>query len=69
VYEDIKMLLGNVQRNKTLRALVRYSIERDEKVAPVKVTDPRPPPEGGGEAAESPGRGGGLGVAGHVDAE
>jgi phospholipid/cholesterol/gamma-HCH transport system substrate-binding protein len=42
VYEDIKMLLGNVQRNKTLRALVRYSIERDEKPAPVEVKDPRP---------------------------
>jgi phospholipid/cholesterol/gamma-HCH transport system substrate-binding protein len=42
VYEDIKMLLGNVERNKTLRALVRYSIERDEKPAPVEVRDPRP---------------------------
>ena len=40
VYEDIKMLLGNVSRNRTLRALVRYSIEQDEKVHPVKITDP-----------------------------
>jgi phospholipid/cholesterol/gamma-HCH transport system substrate-binding protein len=40
VYEDIKMLLGNVERNKTLRALVRYSIERDQKPAPVEVKDP-----------------------------
>jgi phospholipid/cholesterol/gamma-HCH transport system substrate-binding protein len=31
VYEDIKMVLGNVGRNKALRALVRYSIKRDEK--------------------------------------
>lgn len=42
VYEDIKMLLGNVERNKTLRALVRYSIKRDEKAPKVEVTDPAP---------------------------
>lgn len=30
VYEDLKVLLGNVQRNEVLRALVRYSIKRDE---------------------------------------
>ena len=30
VYEDLKMVLGNVERNKALRALVRYSIKRDE---------------------------------------
>jgi phospholipid/cholesterol/gamma-HCH transport system substrate-binding protein len=30
IYEDLKMLLGNVERNKSLRALVRYSIEQDE---------------------------------------
>ena len=41
VYEDIKMLLGNVQRNEVLRALVRYSIKRDEKAGPkVQVVDP-----------------------------
>ncbi len=38
VYEDVKMLLGNVQRNQSLRALVRYSIRQDE-VKP-SVTDP-----------------------------
>jgi phospholipid/cholesterol/gamma-HCH transport system substrate-binding protein len=42
VYEDIKMLLGNVERNKTLRALVRYSIKRDEKAPRVEVVDPAP---------------------------
>jgi phospholipid/cholesterol/gamma-HCH transport system substrate-binding protein len=31
VYEDIKVLLGNVGRNRSLRALVRYSIQQDEK--------------------------------------
>jgi phospholipid/cholesterol/gamma-HCH transport system substrate-binding protein len=41
VFEDVKVLLGNVQRNRALRALVRYSIRRDEKVGPVEVTDPR----------------------------
>jgi phospholipid/cholesterol/gamma-HCH transport system substrate-binding protein len=44
VYEDLKSLLGNVERNKTLRALVRYSIRRDEKVAPVEAPDPPPAP-------------------------
>jgi phospholipid/cholesterol/gamma-HCH transport system substrate-binding protein len=43
VYEDLKMLLGNVQRNQALRALVRYSIQRD---APeVEVVDPKPEPK------------------------
>jgi phospholipid/cholesterol/gamma-HCH transport system substrate-binding protein len=42
VYEDLKMLLGNVERNKTLRALVRYSITRDEKAPSVEVRDPAP---------------------------
>jgi phospholipid/cholesterol/gamma-HCH transport system substrate-binding protein len=35
VYEDVKILLGNVGRNRSLRALVRYSIQRDEGSAPV----------------------------------
>jgi phospholipid/cholesterol/gamma-HCH transport system substrate-binding protein len=50
VYEDIKVVLGNVQRNKTLRALVRYSIQRDERVRGVEVRDPTPtaPASGGG---------------------
>jgi phospholipid/cholesterol/gamma-HCH transport system substrate-binding protein len=34
VYEDIKGLVGNVERNEVLRALVRYSIKADEKDAP-----------------------------------
>jgi len=40
VYEDLKMLLGNVQRNQTLRALVRYSIQRDGDSPGVEVVDP-----------------------------
>lgn len=30
LYEDIKTLVGNVQRNEILRAMVRYSIHQDE---------------------------------------
>lgn len=36
VYEDIKVLLGNVGRNRSLRALVRYSIQKDEKAGRVR---------------------------------
>jgi phospholipid/cholesterol/gamma-HCH transport system substrate-binding protein len=31
VYEDIKSVVGNVERNEVLRALVRYSIKADEE--------------------------------------
>jgi phospholipid/cholesterol/gamma-HCH transport system substrate-binding protein len=41
VYEDMKVLLGNVQRNDVLRALVRYSIKQDEKKPDVKVSAPK----------------------------
>jgi len=37
VYEDVKRVLGNVERNSVLRALVRYSIKQDEKPPPVEV--------------------------------
>ncbi len=42
VYEDVKLLLGNVDRNQTLRALVRYSIKRDEAAPNIQVKDPKP---------------------------
>ena len=51
VYEDLKLMLGNVERNRALRALVRYSIKRDEKSPAVEVHDPnpsKPPAEGVG---------------------
>ncbi|MEO8182401.1 MAG: MlaD family protein [Deltaproteobacteria bacterium] len=69
VYEDLKMLLGNVQRNQALRALVRYSIRRDDGSPGVEVVDPTPqekeaassvtrnakgPSVKGGDAASSP---------------
>lgn len=41
VYEDIKSMVGNVERNEVLRALVRYSIKADERHPPPQVT-PRP---------------------------
>lgn len=36
VYEDLKLVLGNVERNKALRALVRYSIRKDEAAPKVR---------------------------------
>jgi phospholipid/cholesterol/gamma-HCH transport system substrate-binding protein len=42
VYEDMKVLLGNVQRNDVLRALVRYSIKQDDVRPTVDVKDPEP---------------------------
>lgn len=39
VYEDIKGLVGNVERNEVLRALVRYSIKADEKDSKVPRVD------------------------------
>jgi phospholipid/cholesterol/gamma-HCH transport system substrate-binding protein len=38
IYEDVKGVLGNVQRNDALRALVRYSIKQDEKRPAVQVS-------------------------------
>jgi phospholipid/cholesterol/gamma-HCH transport system substrate-binding protein len=46
VYEDLKMVLGNVERNKALRALVRYSIRRDE-ASGATVRDASPTPSAG----------------------
>jgi phospholipid/cholesterol/gamma-HCH transport system substrate-binding protein len=37
VYEDIKSIVGNVERNEVLRALVRYSIKADERRSGVRV--------------------------------
>jgi len=39
VYEDIKRLVGDLERNDILRALVRYSIRRDEPREPAEVTE------------------------------
>jgi phospholipid/cholesterol/gamma-HCH transport system substrate-binding protein len=37
IYEDVKIVLGNVQRNDVLRALVRHSIQRDTTRPKVEV--------------------------------
>ncbi len=41
IYEDVKVVLGNVQRNDVLRALVRYSINKDETKPEVQVAGPK----------------------------
>ena len=46
VYEDLKVLLGNVGRNRSLRALVRFSIQKDDAAPSVQAE------EKGGGAAE-----------------
>lgn len=43
IYEDLKTVLGNVDRNQVLRALVRYTIKQDEG-KPGTATQPPPPP-------------------------
>ncbi len=58
VYEDLKLVLGNVERNKALRALVRYSIRRDG--TPPKVEDPDPASDREGPAGASRKIGGSL---------
>lgn len=37
IYEDLKRVLGNVERNSVLRALVRYSIKKDDGKPAVEV--------------------------------
>ncbi len=46
IYEDVKRLVGDLERNDILRALVRYSIRRDESGTAAEVT---PAGEAGGE--------------------
>lgn len=48
IYEDVKRLVGDLQRNDILRALVRYSIRRDDSTEDVDV---RPTP---GASAPAP---------------
>lgn len=42
LYEDMKALVGNVQRNEILRAMVRYSIHADESSGPAVRATPAP---------------------------
>ncbi|MDB4946530.1 MAG: Mce family protein [Labilithrix sp.] len=43
VYEDVKTLVGNVERNQVLRALVRYSIKQNEERPHADVREPPQP--------------------------
>ncbi len=43
IYEDIKRLIGNLQRNEILRALVRYSIREDRPRPQPPTPEPAPP--------------------------
>ncbi len=52
VYEDVKLLLGNVSRNDALRALVRFSIKEDERDGPQSRATPERLPASGDRSAE-----------------
>ncbi len=41
VYEDLKTILGNIKRNKALKALIRMSIERGEEEGDSRRIDPQ----------------------------
>lgn len=40
IYEDVRRIVGNVERNDILRALVRYSIREDEPAPPAPRAEP-----------------------------
>lgn len=54
IYEDIKRLIGDLQRNEILRALVRYSIRRDESQGDVDVRSEDAEPEAAAPPPEEP---------------
>jgi phospholipid/cholesterol/gamma-HCH transport system substrate-binding protein len=59
IYEDVKSILGNLDRNEVLRALVRYTIKQDEtspSPATAPVTGPviAPPPVAPAASAKTP---------------
>ncbi|HWA70962.1 MAG TPA: MlaD family protein [Polyangiaceae bacterium] len=66
VYEDLKLVLGNVERNKALRALVRYSIRKDEGTPKVRDTDPGTAPSSSTPAAGAGTLDGALGAGARV---
>ena len=51
VYEDVKSIVGNVERNQVLRALVRYSIKQNEEKRPEAVVSDPAKPTASGPAA------------------
>jgi phospholipid/cholesterol/gamma-HCH transport system substrate-binding protein len=55
IYEDVKRLVGNLQRNEILRSLVRYSIREDEARGR-PIVRPRGEGEGGAESGQESGQ-------------
>jgi phospholipid/cholesterol/gamma-HCH transport system substrate-binding protein len=45
IYEDVRRIVGNIERNDILRALVRYSIREDEPIEPDTRAEPGPNPD------------------------
>ena len=45
IYEDVRRIVGNIERNDILRALVRYSIREDEPREPETRAEPGPSPD------------------------
>ena len=54
IYEDIKRLVGNLERNEILRSLVRYSIRQDQAEPQVPQPEPVEEDEGNAPLEESP---------------
>lgn len=56
IYEDVKRLVGDLERNDILRALVRYSIRRDDATEDIDVREGpvEPTPETTDERTETP---------------
>ncbi|MCB9592952.1 MAG: MCE family protein [Sandaracinaceae bacterium] len=54
IYEDIKRLVGNLQRNEILRSLVRYSIREDAPRGQPPTPEPRTETSTPEEASEEP---------------
>jgi len=54
LYEDMKSILGNVERNQVLRAVVRYTIKQDEQKAGVATQPPAPAKPPGPEPIPPP---------------
>jgi phospholipid/cholesterol/gamma-HCH transport system substrate-binding protein len=60
IYEDLRTILGNVKRNRVLRALVRFTVENREDLDQVgkpqtrQVREPQAPPASEGQGGSGP---------------
>jgi phospholipid/cholesterol/gamma-HCH transport system substrate-binding protein len=48
IYEDLRTVLGNVKRNRVLRALVRFTVNNHEELEQIGKPQENPPPMGEG---------------------